>query len=290
MNTVGCFTMLLILIALFCLTDNFLFKVQLSQIKIGSFNLHRYSLIKATSNIRVNSYISKIIRRYDLVFLQEIIDSSNENQVVDLLLKYVNKGRRSRKYEAVVSPPLGTTTYKERLVYLYRKRFSKIKILSSYVYNGSMAEMFERQPFILHTKLFSYKEVIFVGVHLKPNKVYQKFRYLRTVVDQFKDNVGIVVLGDFNADCSYLSGRKKRKVRKYYFKEFQWLIADQTETNLLQSCAYDRILVSSGKSRWKKVNWKLKSNQTFLYDEKFKLDKELASKISDHYPVEAIIY
>jgi endonuclease/exonuclease/phosphatase family metal-dependent hydrolase len=284
------FTTWFIFICLVYNTDNFLFKTRISGIKIGSFNLRRYSLAKATSTNSINSHISKILKRYDLVFLQEIIDASNDNRVINLLLKHLHKQSKSIKYEAIISPPLGSTSYKERLVYLYRQKSSQIQILSSYVYNGSVSKMFERQPFILHMKLSSFGQIIFLGVHFKPDNVYNEFRYLRTVIDELKEKSSIVILGDFNADCSYLSNAKKKEIRKSYFNEFQWLIDDRTETNLLQSCSYDRILVSSGVNHWKKINWKDKTNGTFQFDIKFKLTKQLALQVSDHYPVEVDIY
>jgi deoxyribonuclease-1-like protein len=150
--------------------------------------------------------------------------------------------------------------------------------------------MFERKPFILHVKLSSFGEIIFIGVHLKPENVYDEFRYLRTVIDELKTTSSIILLGDFNADCSYLNNAKKNELRKTYFNAFQWLIDDHTETNLSQSCSYDRIIVSSGTSQWKKINWKLKTNGTFPFVKKFKLTKQSALQISDHYPVEVDIY
>jgi deoxyribonuclease-1-like protein len=205
-------------------------------------------------------------------------------------LNHLHKQSKTSKYEAIISPPLGSTSYKERLVYLYRQKSSNIKIISSYVYNGSVSKMFERQPFILHIKLSSSEQVIFIGVHLKPTNVYNEFRYLRTVIDEIKEKCSIILFGDFNADCSYLNNAKKKEIQKSYFNEFQWLIDDRTETNLLESCSYDRILVSSGINKWKKVNWVSKTNGTFQFDKKFKLTKQVALQISDHYPVEVDLY
>lgn len=286
MNSWRYFIRIFIFICVFYTNDSFLFKSRFSSIKIGSFNLRRYSISKATPANSINSYISKILERYDLVFLQEIIDLSNDNRVVNLLLNHLQKKSRKRKYEAIISPPLGSTSYKERFVYLYDKKSSKIKILSSHVYNGSASKMFERQPFILHVESGSTGKITFIGAHLKPDSVYDEFRHLRTVIDELKEQSSIILMGDFNADCSYLSNAKKKELRKIYFNEFQWLIDDRTETNLLESCSYDRIIVSSGVNRWKKVSWKLNTNNTFPFDKNFKLTKQVALQISDHYPVE----
>lgn len=277
----------------FCLISigqTFLFKSRKTSVKIGSFNLRRYSISKATSSPTANANIAKILQRYDLVFLQEIIDSSSDNRVINQLLAHLQKQSRSNKYESVVSPQLGRTSYRERLVFLHRTKSSKIQLLSSYVYNGSVSKEFERPPFILHIKLSSFGPIILVGVHLKPENVEKEFRALRTVIDQFKDQSSVIVLGDFNADCSYLNNKKKNDLRQNVFQDFQWLIDDKTETNLLQSCSYDRILVSNGLSQRKKINWKANSNNTFPFDKTFHLTKEAAWNISDHYPVEVDIY
>lgn len=289
MSRLMSFVLLLLLVSS---TENFLFKSRKSSIKIGSFNLRRYSLAKATNtNNSINNYIGKILQRYDLVFLQEFLDGSNENRVVNQLLTHLHKQSRSKKYQSVVSPSLGSTSYKERLVYLYQQKSSKIQILSSYVYDGPMNQIFERAPFILHVKFSSFGSIFFIGVHLKPENVYEEFRALRTVVDQLKDKrSSVILLGDFNADCSYLNNAKKKEVRNNYFKDFQWLIDDRTETNLLQSCSYDRILVSSGSDQRKKINWKSGSNGTYPFDKIFHLNKKDALQVSDHYPVEVDIY
>ncbi|CAF3479304.1 unnamed protein product, partial [Rotaria sp. Silwood2] len=91
-----------------------LLKSRLTTIKIASFNLRRYSLAKATSTNSINTHISKILQRYDLIFLQEIIDTSDNNQVVNILLNHIHKKSKLKKYEAIMSPPLGSTSYKER--------------------------------------------------------------------------------------------------------------------------------------------------------------------------------
>ena len=290
MSNSTCSIALTILICLILNTETFLFKSRSSTIKIASFNLRRYSISKAKSSNSANTYIGKILKQYDLIFLQEIIDPSPDNRVINQLLTHLHKQSRSTKYEAIISPPLGHTSYKERLVYLYRRKSPKIQILSSYVYNGSVSKMFERPPFILHIKLASFGQIIFLGVHLKPERVHQEFLHLRTVIDQFKEKSSIILLGDFNADCSYLNNAKKKELRNNVFHDFQWLIDDKTETNLLQSCSYDRILVSTGLNQRKKINWKPRTNQTFPFDKKFHLTKQNALQISDHYPVEVEIY
>lgn len=51
-----------------------------------------------------------------------------------------------------------------------------------------------------------------------------------------------MLLGDFNADCSYLPKKRRRDVRLITDSNLHWLIADDTDTTVRQStsCAYDR--------------------------------------------------
>ena len=51
----------------------------------------------------------------------------------------------------------------------------------------------------------------------------------------------IIILGDFNADCGYLSQRQTDALPLRSDPKFQWLISDDTDTTVTNSdCAYDR--------------------------------------------------
>jgi hypothetical protein len=57
------------------------------------------------------------VRRYDIVLIQEIRDST-ETTIPDFLA-IVNNGS-SVRYEAIVSERLGRTSFKEQYAFLYR--------------------------------------------------------------------------------------------------------------------------------------------------------------------------
>lgn len=51
----------------------------------------------------------------------------------------------------------------------------------------------------------------------------------------------IVLLGDFNAGCSYVSGSDWQQIRIFTDKTFHWLITDAADTTVSQTvCPYDR--------------------------------------------------
>lgn len=52
----------------------------------------------------------------------------------------------------------------------------------------------------------------------------------------------VMLLGDFNADCSYLTKKNREKLQLITDKNLHWLIADKTDTTVKAStsCSYDR--------------------------------------------------
>ncbi|XP_023272068.1 deoxyribonuclease-1-like [Seriola lalandi dorsalis] len=56
----------------------------------------------------------------------------------------------------------------------------------------------------------------------------------------------IVLLGDFNAGCNYVSGSDWQKIRLFTDKSFLWLITDEADTTVSHTnCPYDRIVVTT---------------------------------------------
>ncbi|CAI9534989.1 unnamed protein product [Staurois parvus] len=94
----------------------------------------------------------------------------------------------------------------------------------------------------------------------------------------------LVIMGDFNAGCSYLSKKKRRSLRLYSDPKFHWLIGDEVDTTVREStkCPYDRIVVY-GEELANLVN----SAGIYNFTKELGLTEVEALKISDHYPVEA---
>ncbi|VDP96694.1 unnamed protein product [Trichobilharzia regenti] len=52
----------------------------------------------------------------------------------------------------------------------------------------------------------------------------------------------VLILGDMNADCGYLSKRKRKQIHLRTDTEFVWAIPDRHDTTLGKgNCAYDSI-------------------------------------------------
>ena len=83
-----------------------------------------------------------------------------------------------------------------------------------------------------------------IAVHLKPENVVSELNELAVVHEDITrrwSTNDVLILGDFNADCSYLSQRETDELRLRNYPNFHWLIPDDTDTTVTNSdCAYDR--------------------------------------------------
>lgn len=178
-------------------------------------------------------------------------------------------------------------------------------------------------------KLFSVMDV-----HLRPDAAYKELLDMRHVVEDFiaihpqyydqtatsyedaleqnvvdatidnkpslKSNHPILIVGDFNADCSYISLTRQELLRlvlkssslSYFssislfrninYVDFTWIINNQVKTNTRQTCTYDRILINGDKF----INAIVPdSNTTVNYQEERGMSLKEALGVSDHMPV-----
>ncbi|EUB55271.1 Deoxyribonuclease-1-like protein [Echinococcus granulosus] len=53
----------------------------------------------------------------------------------------------------------------------------------------------------------------------------------------------LVILGDMNADCSYLTKKGRDNLRLRRDSRYKWRITDDMDTTVsVQKCAYDRLV------------------------------------------------
>ena len=83
-----------------------------------------------------------------------------------------------------------------------------------------------------------------VGIHTKPSKAFSEINALVDVYDEAVHHYGTengIILGDFNADCSYLSQRRYNMLQLVTDSRFTWLLDTDVDTTTKNSnCAYDR--------------------------------------------------
>uniref|UniRef100_A0A8C7ZXY5 Deoxyribonuclease I-like 1-like n=1 Tax=Oryzias sinensis TaxID=183150 RepID=A0A8C7ZXY5_9TELE len=262
-----------------------------SSLKICAFNVQSFGESKA-NNQKVMSILLKILSRCDLCLIQEVRDS--KGAVIQALVKELNRFDKSNTYSYLESERLGKKSYKEQYVYIYRSNVLKVK--DHYQYPGlegkdpNETDVFSRGPFIIrfHSPTTLVKDFVLIGHHTSPKTAMKEIDELHTVVkgvhQKWKtDNV--IILGDLNAGCTYVTMKGWRSVRLKSDPKYHWLIGDDQDTTVRekQHCAYDRIIVYGREILTSIVP---DSAQPFNFKKKFHLSEAEALQVSDHFPVE----
>ncbi|KAM9350908.1 deoxyribonuclease I-like 1-like [Symphorus nematophorus] len=262
-----------------------------SSLKICAFNVQSFGESKV-NNKKVMGILLKILSRCDVCLIQEVRDSKGE--AIEALVKDLNRYDKSNSYSYVESERLGRKTYKEQYVYIYRNNVLRVK--EHYQYpkpegdGTNETDVFSREPFIVrfHSPTTLVKDFVLIGQHTCPRNAMKEINQLYTVFEGIHkkwktDNV--MILGDLNAACNYVTIKGWRAVRLRSDPKFHWLIGDEQDTTVREKthCAYDRIIVHGHEIISCIVPG---SAQPFNFKENFHLTEEEALEVSDHFPVE----
>jgi endonuclease/exonuclease/phosphatase family metal-dependent hydrolase len=139
-------------------------------------------------------------------------------------------------------------------------------------------DIFEREPLLARFRVGDF-DFVLANIHVKPNDALAEIDALDAVhewaVAQYGDD-DVVILGDFNADCSYFKERTQRDVL-----DMNWITPPDLDTTVKDTdCTYDHFVVSDS----------LRANATqhpsvYRFDMAYGLDQKAAAEVSDHYPV-----
>uniref|UniRef100_A0A8D2GM54 Deoxyribonuclease-1-like 1 n=1 Tax=Urocitellus parryii TaxID=9999 RepID=A0A8D2GM54_UROPR len=191
----------------------------------------------------------------------------------------------SRHYSSLYSSRLGRSTYKEKYVYIYRS--DKTQVLNSYQYEDE-DDLFAREPFVAQFTLPSkiLPSLVLVPLHTTPKDVEKELNALYNVfldVSQRWQSKEVILLGDFNADCTSLPKKRLSQLLLRTEAGFHWVIPDGEDTTVRASthCTYDRIVLHG-----EGCQSLLQAAAAFNFPKSFQLTEEEALSISDHYPVE----
>lgn len=223
---------------------------QVGTVKIANWNIQIFGQSKASKPDLMAKYASEI-GKYDIVFIQEIRDSSGTafQELCSLL----------PQYDCKVSSRAGQTSSKEQYGVIYKK---DIQLLSMTDFNPQYQADFQRPPIMVVFNLTRFDLNVY-NIHTDPDKVASELKALESVVNS---SGNVMVLGDLNADCSYYSPSKSPE-----FDSWFWVIGDGEDTTVASTnCAYDRIL----------LNDNVKSEYLG-----YGIDKNMTSDMSDHYLV-----
>ncbi|XP_049431018.1 deoxyribonuclease-1-like [Epinephelus fuscoguttatus] len=256
--------------------------------KIASFNIQKFGINKV-SNPDVLSILVKVVSRYDITLILEVVDISGES--VKTFLDALNKANSKHHYTLKISSRLGRTRYKEQFMFLYRDDL--VDLVGSYQFDDQVTEggdVFARDPYILRFRCLNtvLKDLVMIPVHTKPDDSEKELDELYDVFQHVKkkwrtDNV--MILGDFNADGLYVSKKEMKGIRIRSDTNFHWLIGDDVDTtaSTRNNHTYDRIVVYGDDMLQAIVP---NSAKPFNFQKAYRLSEEQALKVSDHYPVE----
>ncbi|XP_028841254.1 deoxyribonuclease-1 isoform X1 [Denticeps clupeoides] len=229
-----------------------------------------------------------VVHRYDIILIQEVRDS--DLTATQKLMQHVNKAPSPHVYDYIVSEQLGSNSYKERYLFLYRTE--SVSVIKSFTYDDGCescgTDTFSREPFVVmfSSRLSAVKNFALVPQHTSPelavkevNALYDVAAYTR---DLWKTN-DIILLGDFNAGCDYILDSEWQQIRLFTDKSYHWLITDDADTTVTHTkCPYDRIVATADMMSGIAPN----SAKVFEFESALGLSQEMALAVSDHFPVE----
>ncbi|XP_034568179.1 deoxyribonuclease-1 [Notolabrus celidotus] len=273
---------------LLCVLGLFVALLHLStSLLLGAFNIKSFGDKKA-SNATLMSLISTIIHRYDIILIQEVRD--NDLSATKTLMEHVNKGSPEFRYDYITSEPLGRSSYKERYLFLYREQ--TVSVVKNYTYDDGCepcgTDTFIREPFVvMFSSLKSaVRNFVLIPQHTSPDFALKETDALYDVVSDVRtrwNTNDIVLLGDFNTGCNYVSGSDWQQIRLFTDKSFHWLIPNEADTTVSHTnCPYDRIVVTADMMRGVVQD----SAEVYDFMTDLNLSLSLALGVSDHYPVE----
>ena len=249
--------------------------------RIATFNIKIFGETKM-GKPEVISQLVDIVLQYDMVAVQEIKDI-DQTVPYDFLDEINNDSGAT--WNMSLSPRTGTQeddqSSQEQYVYYYNTTVFR-ELGQGELYNDSEADLFQREPYIASFELLNESanssgfDFTMFSIHTKPALAVEEINALHTVVEVYRENnsleTDLVILGDFNADCSYANSQElwESPLRQ---PQYNWLVNDLADTTVSSTdCAYDRIVTLGD------LNGRLVG--TWGIDDSFN-----STDISDHYPV-----
>eukprot|EP00004_Rigifila_ramosa_P013555 TRINITY_DN3019_c0_g1_i1.p1 TRINITY_DN3019_c0_g1~~TRINITY_DN3019_c0_g1_i1.p1 ORF type:complete len:320 (-),score=70.28 TRINITY_DN3019_c0_g1_i1:24-878(-) len=235
--------------------------------------------------------LPRILARYDLVLIMEIRDTTNSSIFQLLNLTNALVGNR---LSIVLGPREGRTTSQEQYAFFYNTEV--LAPLDWYVFDDGVEpnlDTFQREPMLVRWRALTDSEnfeFVTGGIHVEPASADAEIAALVGVFDDAvaRWNVpNIVIMGDFNADCSYLSQTALEANALYVDPRFHWLVPTGIDTTVgTGNCTYDRA-IAIGPAWQERVS--ASSVSAYRFDELLSLNSTTAAIVSDHYPIEMLL-
>lgn len=250
-------------------------------ITLASFNIQIFGQDKM-SDQEVVSILKQIVKRYDIVMIQEIRDESG--QTIPEFVRQINDMPGS-KYLYVISDRLGDSTSKEQYAILYR---NDTLTLDGTRLFPDIKNFFEREPFSAKFSVIGGNlDFVAMDVHVQPSNATSEIDDLHYPMEDARDYFNekdVILGGDLNSDCSYWNegGQSTMRNQQYY-----WVIPDSADTTVrANQCTYDRfIFYQTYTTEDYTGEWGI-----FNFQQEYGLNEDLAYKVSDHFPIWMKLY
>ena len=245
------------------------------QVRIASFNIQVFGTSKM-AKAHVVETLSKVIRNFDVVAIQEVRAKSND--IIPSFVKHVNADGSS--YQYVIGPRLGRTVSKEQYTFLYDTR--RIEVDTSSV--GTMhdpGDRLHRPPlFVRFRSRMVPPEQSFtfwmINIHTDPDEVPEEVDALADAFLALKmarpDEDDIILLGDLNAS-------PKQFDRLGTLDNISWAVSGTT-TNTRRTKTYDNLVFQRTTTSEYTGRWGVLDLQNT-----YGLSLKQALEVSDHNPV-----
>jgi endonuclease/exonuclease/phosphatase family metal-dependent hydrolase len=249
-------------------------------LKVGSFNIQNLSINKLSDNDVLQSII-KIVSTYDIIFILELTDIESMHIICSYLEKYdyyINKKNG-------ISP-----SFAEYIGVFFNKNKITRKMIKEIHINNISEYGFYRDPLILELNM-DKQNIIFVINHLSPKNVDYQLGILNDLYNVLHNNNMIIMMGDYNADGSYLSNKLESSNELFTNPELKCLTTNEITNIGRNKMKYDRVFCSNECLKENiliKVDNDLSLNGYCNVDNYYtdmKITKQKAKLISDHLPI-----
>lgn len=246
-------------------------------IKIATFNIRVFGTAKARKPA-VMAQLAAVIRKYDVVAIQEVKDASG---AAPRMLLHAVHSAPGRTYRMLLSDRTGREPDDRRSQEQYAIYYDTTTIEAlpdDRLFDDSAHDLFQREPYLVHLRVKSGGfAFVLIDIHTRPESAVAEIGALNDVFgwakEIYSDEDDFIALGDYNASCDYASPVQLDALAirgPGYF----WIVPDDDDSNVspTSACAYDRIVTTA-------------STKT-AFTGRWGVDRAFTDNaVSDHWPV-----
>ena len=243
-------------------------------IRVATFNIQVFGE-KKLSKPRVRSLLAEIVRRFDIVAIQEIRSKQ------DIMPQFVDAiNANGRHFDYVVGPRLGRTVSKEQYAFVFDT--ASIEVDRNALYTvADPDDLLHREPLVGWFRVrgpppdqaFTFS---LVDIHTDPDETRQELDALGNVFlavrDDGRGEDDVILLGDLNVDDHHL-GRLGQI--SHIHAAISGVASNTRGTKLYDNIVFSDLATTEYTGRW----------GVFDMIREFNLTVDEALEVSDHMPV-----